>query len=100
MGPTDAYVQESSSETLQFPKLNGTNYHVWSNNIKAALQACLLWLFIEGLEDCSSKPSMMHPLDSEDKPFVTTSAQYKDWIISKREYLDWLRSDSAAMGLM
>jgi len=68
--------------------------------MKAALQARLLWLFVEGLEDCPPIPSMTHPLDPEGKPFVITSAQYKNWIISKREYLDWLRSDSAAMGLM
>jgi len=97
---TSAYVRKSSSETLHFPKLNGTNYYVWSDNIKAALQARLLWLFVEGLEDCPPVPPTTYPLDSEDKPFVTTSAQYRNWITSKKEYLDWLRSDSAVMGLM
>jgi len=42
MGLTGTYIQESSSEALQFPKLNGTNYYVWFDNIKAALQAHLL----------------------------------------------------------
>ena len=100
MGLTSTYVQESSSETLHFPKLDGTNYYVWSDNMKAALQAHLLWLFVEGLEDCPPIPPTTHPLDSEGKPFITTSAQYRNWITSKKEYLDWLRSDSVAMGLI
>jgi len=100
MGLISAYVWESSSETLHFPKLNGTNYYVWSDNVKAALQARLLWLFVKGLEDCPPISPITHPLDSEGKPFVTTSAQYRNWITSKKGYLDWLRSDSTAMGLM
>jgi len=68
--------------------------------MKAVLQACLLWLFVEGLEDCPPKPSLTHPLGTDNKPLITTSPKYKDWIVSKRDYLDWLRSNSAAMGLM
>ena len=90
MGPAGTYVRESSSETFHFPKLNGTNYHVWSDNMKAALQACLLWLFVEGLEDCPPKPSLTHSLGTDNKPLITTSPEYKDWIVSKRDYLDWL----------
>jgi len=74
MGLTSAYVRESFSETLHFPKLNGTNYYVWSDNMKAALQAHLLWLFVEGLEDYPPIPPITHSLDSEGKHFVTTSA--------------------------
>jgi len=36
MGPLGVYVQDSLSETLHFPKLNSTNYYVWSNNMKVA----------------------------------------------------------------
>ena len=38
---------KSTSKTLQFLKLNGTNgtnYHTWAGNMKAALQAKLLRL--------------------------------------------------------
>jgi len=101
MGPLSVYTQDSSSETLRFPKLNGSNYHVWSDNMKAALQARLLWLFVEGLEICPSKPSMDPPVDSSTrKPVLVSSAAYKEWIAEKKEYLEWLWSDSAAMGLM
>jgi len=55
MGPSGIYARDSSSETLHFPKLNDTNYHMWSNNMKAALQDRLLWLFVEGLETVMGK---------------------------------------------
>ena len=101
MGPLSVYTQDSSSETLRFPKLNGSNYHVWSNNMKAALQARLLQLFVEELEICPSKPSVDPPIDSTtQKPMPVSSPDYKAWIAEKKEYLEWLRSDSAAMSLM
>jgi len=55
---------------------------------------------VEGLEDYPPIPPTTHSLDSEGKPFITTSAQYRNWITFKKEYLDWLRSDSVAMGLI
>jgi len=101
MGPLSIYTQDSSSETLHFPKLNGSNYHVWSDNMKVALQARLLWLFVEGLEICPSKPSVNPPIDSTtQRPMPVSSPDYKAWIAEKKKYLEWLRSDSAAMGLM
>ena len=100
MGPNSIYAQDSSLETLCFPKLNGTNYHVWSNNMKVALQAYLLWFFVEGLEECPPKPSSGLSIDMDNKPFIPTSLEYKEWTTSKKEYLDWLHSDSITMSLM
>ena len=77
MGPDSVYTQDSSSETLHFPKLNGTNYHVQSDNMKVALQACLLWLFVESLEECPPKPSSSPPIDIDNKPLILTSLEYK-----------------------
>jgi len=74
MGLTSAYIRESSSETLHFPKLNGTNYYVWSDNMKAALQACLLWLFVEGLEDC---PPIVRRIDIDRQPDREERSQEK-----------------------
>jgi len=45
--------------------------------MKAALQACLLWLFVEGLEECSPKPSSGSPIDMDNKPFIPTLLEYK-----------------------
>ena len=100
MGPNSIYTQDSFSETLYFPKLNGTNYHVQSDNMKVALQAYLLWLFVKGLEECPPKPSSGLPIDMDNKPFIPTSFEYKKQTTSKKEYLDWLYSDSITMGLM
>ena len=100
MGLTSTYVQESYSETLHFPKLNGTNYYVWSDNMKVALQAHLLWLFVEGLEDCSPIPPTTHPLDSEGKPFVTTSVMNIEWNYSYYQPWsdnEWLVNEMIAM---
>jgi len=33
---------------LNFSKLNGSNYYVWSDNMMSALQAQLLWLIVNG----------------------------------------------------
>lgn len=67
MGPATAL--ESTSETLQFPKLNGTNYHVWADNMKAALQAKSLWGVISSCECCPPKPPLNPP-----KPHVSESS--------------------------
>jgi len=67
MGSNSIYAQDSSLETLYFPKLNGTNYHVWSNNMKVALQAHLLWLFVEGLKACPPKSSSGPSIDIDNK---------------------------------
>ena len=100
MGPNSIYAWDSSSETFCFPKLNSTNYHVWSDNMKAALQAHLLWLFVKGLEEYPSKPSSGPPINMDNKSLIPTLLEYKEWTTLKKEYLDWLCSDSAAMGLM
>ncbi len=97
MGPDPS---ESTSETLHFPKLSGTNYNSWSDNMKAALQARYLWLFIKGDEVCPLKPPQMVPVDSEGNPFGRSTAEYKDWKQDHDDYLRWLRSDGAAMGLI
>jgi len=68
--------------------------------MKAALQACLLWLFVKGLEECPPKLSSGPPIDMDNKPLIPISLEYKEWTTLKKEYPDWLCSDSAAMGLM
>jgi len=57
--------------------------------MKVALQARLLWLFVEGLEICPPKPSMDPPLDATTgSPCAVSSPEYKKSILSRREYLD------------
>jgi hypothetical protein len=59
MGPTDIF--KSTSETLWFPKLNGTNYHIWADNMKAALQAKSLWGIVSGHELTPTCPPAVYP---------------------------------------
>ncbi|KAG6894510.1 hypothetical protein C0992_005792, partial [Termitomyces sp. T32_za158] len=58
MGPDSS---ESTSETLQFAKFNGTNYHIWSDNMKAALQAKTLWGLVSGREHHPPVPPTEYP---------------------------------------
>ena len=65
---------DTTSKTLQFAKFNSTNYHVWSDNMKAALQAKSLWGVVSGHETYPVKPPldfpdlMTSPGPGEDKP--------------------------------
>jgi len=45
--------------------------------MKVALQAHLLWLFVEGLKECPLKPSSGSPIDMDNKPLISTSLEYK-----------------------
>jgi len=88
------------SGTLSFPKLNGTNYHAWSDNMKAALQARLLWLIVTGRRSQPTEPDPNPPVNANQKLFTPSSTEYKDWNQSHNDFLSWLESDNAAMGLM
>ena len=82
------------SDTLHFPKLNGSNYNSWATSMKSALQSRFLWLYVNGEEDMStvvkSTPS------SADK----TLKDYKSWKEDREQYKTQLRMDSVAMGLL
>ena len=115
MGPD---YSDTTSETLQFAKFNGTNYHVWSDNMKAALQAKSLWGVVSGREACPVKPPsdfpdlMTSPGPSEDKSpvgvrkdgqdlmDVLQSKEYVAWEKSCEKYDCWLNKDDAAMGII
>jgi len=61
------------SDTLHFPKLNGSNYDSWTTSMKSALQSHFLWLYVNGEEDMPTVVKST-PL-STDK----TSKDYKSW---------------------
>jgi len=42
-----------------------------------ALQACLLWLFIEGLEEYPPKPFSGPSIDMDNKSLIPTLLEYK-----------------------
>ena len=89
------------SSMLNFPKLNGNNYHAWSDNMMSALQARLLWLIVDGQRPSPPKPPTDPPVDNTtNKPLPFSSDDYKEWIHLRNEHIQWLESDLAAMGLM
>jgi hypothetical protein len=116
---------ELTSETLQFPKLNGTNYHTWADNMKAVLQAKSLWGVVSGCEHCppcppleypslpkSTKPSAIdpeaaklsgkEPEESSKDPLleIFQLKEFWSWELAVERYEKWLNKDNAAMGLM
>jgi len=68
--------------------------------MKAALQARLLWLIITGRRSQPTEPDPNPPVNVNQKPFIPSSTEYKDWNQSHNNFLSWLKSDNAAMGLM
>ena len=114
MGP-GAY---ETSETLQFSKFNGMNYHVWSDNMKAALQAKSLWGVVSGRELCPPVPPSVFPklametpssseatsssIKREDRELIGIfqSKEYKAWDLANEKFERWLNKDDAAMGLI
>jgi hypothetical protein len=109
MGPEGC---ESTAETLQFPKLNGSNYYTWSSSMKAALQSKYLWGIVSGRETCSPKPSLSssysEPPASKAKSSKTettgiinpNSTEYKNWETNMEKHNRWLRANDAAQGLI
>ncbi|KAG6882366.1 hypothetical protein C0993_010874, partial [Termitomyces sp. T159_Od127] len=115
MGPA---ASDNTSETLQFPKLNGTNFSVWSDNMKAALQAKSLWGVVSGRELCPPKlpadyPELMTtscPSDGQPSRSVRKEGQelmnilqskgYSTWELAHDRYERWLNKDDAATGLI
>ena len=65
---------------LNFPKLNGSNYHTWSDNMMSALQARLLWLIVNGQRPTPSTPSTNPPIDATSGKPVPSSDNYKEWV--------------------
>ena len=82
------------SNTLHFPKLNGSNYDSWAAGMKSALQSQFLWLYVNGEEDMPTVVKSTPP--SADR----TSKEYKSWKEDQEQYKTWLQMDSAAMGLL
>jgi len=89
------------SSMLNFSKLNGNNYHAWSDNMMSALQAQLLWLIIDGQQPSPPKPPVDPPVDNTtNKLLPFSSDNYKEWIHLWNEHIQWLESDLAAIELM
>ncbi|KAG5728163.1 hypothetical protein E4T56_gene19311 [Termitomyces sp. T112] len=93
MGPANGLLNAASSssgDAFKFLKLNGKNYALWAEHMKATLQSCYLWLIVTGNKELPSKPSSTKP----EGPDEAT------WRAEKKEYLEWTLQDQAVQGLM
>ena len=68
------------SSMLNFPKLNGSNYHTWSDNMMSALQAQLLWLIVNDQQPTPPTPSTNPPINATSGKPVPSSNDYKEWV--------------------
>ena len=82
------------SDTLHFPKLNGSNYNSWAASMKSALQSHFLWLYVNGEEDMPTVVKSILLLTDK------TSKDYKSWKENQEQYKTWLQMNSTAMGLL
>jgi len=85
---------------LNFPKLNGSNYHTWSDNMMSTLQAWLLWLIVNSQQPTPPTSSINPPIDTTSGKPVPSSDNYKEWVCLWTEHMQWLESDLVAMGLI
>ena len=79
-----------SGDAFKFTKLNGKNYVLWAEHMKATLQSHYLWLIVTGDEE---QPLKLSSAKSEG-PAKST------WKAKKKEYLECTLQDQAAQGLM
>ena len=104
--------------TLQFAKFNGMNYHVWSDNMKATLQAKSLWGVVSGrklhppvlpseyselVAESSSTmepPSIFVKKQGRELFNILQSQEYKAWDLAKEKLEHWLNKSDTAMGLI
>ncbi|KAG6884039.1 hypothetical protein C0993_001879 [Termitomyces sp. T159_Od127] len=97
MGPA---VSKMTSKTLQFAKPNGTNYHIWSDNMKSALQAKCLWSIVSGRKLCPPQPPAEFPdlmtstCPAEGQPLVKVQKDGQELfeVLQSKEYLTWEQS--------
>jgi len=69
MGPACKPLKASSLSTLdsfRFLKLSGLNYAIWCQHMQATLQACYLWLVVNGDDELPAKPMDLKPERAED----------------------------------
>jgi len=75
------------SSILNFPKLNGSNYHTWSDNMMSTLQAQLLWLIVNGQQPTPLTPSTNPPIDATSGKPVPSFDDYKEWVHLRTEHM-------------
>ena len=82
----------SDTNLDKIPKLNGSNYRLWVDQIKTVLMMSQLWMVVTGIETCPPQPGTQ-PTDSDSKEFQV-------WKKDRKEYMDWMNKSFKAAGTL
>jgi hypothetical protein len=82
----------SDSTLDKIPKLDGSNYRLWVDQIKNFLMISQLWLIVSGIETCPPKHGT--------QPSDINSKEYLEWKRDRKEYLDWMNKSQKAVGIL
>ena len=76
----------------KLPKLNGSNYHLWVDQIKNVLMMSQLWMIVSGIETYPLQPGTQ-PTDQDSKEFL-------QWRRDRKEYMEWMNKSYKAAGIL
>ena len=82
----------SDTSLDKMPKLDGSNYHLWVDQMKNFLMMNQLWMIVSGTETCPPPPG--------DQPTDITSKEYQEWKRDRKEYLEWKNKSFKACGIL
>ena len=82
----------SDTNLDRIPKLNGSNYRIWVDQIKSLLMISQLWMIVSGAETCPPKYGT--------QPTDLTSKEYLEWKRDRRDFVDWQNKALKAAGLL
>ena len=82
----------SDTNLDKLPKLTGSNYLLWVDQIKNVLMMSQLWMVVSGIETCPPEP--------ETKPTDATSKDFLQWKKDRKEYMDWMNKSFKAAGIL
>jgi len=69
----------SDTNLDKLPKLTGSNYRLWVDQIKNVLMMSQLWMIVSGIETCPPEPGS--------KPTDVTSKEFPQWKRDRKEYM-------------
>jgi hypothetical protein len=76
----------------KLPRLNGSNYCLWVDQIKNILMMPQLWMVVSGIETCPPKPGS--------QPSDVTSKEFLEWKKDRKDYMDWMNKSYKAAGML
>jgi hypothetical protein len=82
----------SDTNLDKLPKLNGSNHHLWVDQIKNVLMLSQLWMVVAGIETCPPQPGT--------QPSDITFKDFQEWKRDRKEYMEWMNKSFKAAGIL